>query len=149
MNISPQYLAGVIDSDGSICITKRGLKDRPNPNYSVMIQIGWVYKDTTEAFMKQMKIDFGGSYSIVKPSKNSFSKRNHIKYCAYGTTADKILEKIKPFLILKGQQADNAIELRNIVKSHKGAYRPKKNSEAMDLLWKNNAIINDKNGIEE
>lgn len=145
IDVSPQYLAGVIDSDGSISITKRH-KDRVNPNYSAMIQIGWVYKPETELFMQSLVNKYGGSFKVIKPGKSSMSKRDHIKYCAYGKTVDKILKDVKPFLILKKKQTDNVLNLRNIVNTYIGKVRPEEKGKKLEELYKYNLSLNDKNG---
>lgn len=147
MDISPQYLAGVIDSDGSISITKRHV-NRPNPHYSVMIQLGWIYKEETEEFMKALVNKFGGSYKVIEPTVKSFTKKQSVKYCAFGDAAENILKEIKPFLILKSKQADNALELRCVVRSYSGQRRPDDCGSKLEQLWKSNAVLNDKNGVE-
>lgn len=145
MNISPQYLAGVIDSDGSISITKRHLK-RPKPNYSVMIQIGWVFKPESENFMKMMVQKYGGSYSLIEPRGTTYSKRKHIKYCAYASNAILILNDIKDYLLLKKGQANNALNVQSIIDSYSGQPRSDEKGEQLEELYKNNLILNDKNG---
>lgn len=142
--ISPEYLAGVIDSDGSICLTKRHVK-RPKPNYMIMVQLGWVDKPETRAVMDQLKEQYGGSTFIVKPSKSSFSTRDHIKYTAVGEAAEKIIRDILPHLHLKTKQAQNALRARELTA---GAFSPRSDecSLELDALWKNNLSINDKNG---
>ena len=145
VEISPQYLAGVIDSDGSISITKRHL-NRPKPNYSIMIQIGWVFKPQSENFMKMMVEKYGGSYSIIEPRGTTFSKKKHIKYCAYASSAVLILNDIKDYLLLKKMQADNALNVQSIIDSYSGQPRPNEKGKQLEELYKNNLTLNDKNG---
>lgn len=142
--MSPEYLAGVIDSDGSISITKR-CHERENPNYSVMVQLGWVFKDETKAFMDKLVAKYGGSYKVIEPNAKSFSKRQHVKYCAFGNAAEALIKDIQPHLQLKTKQAANALRAREIVKSY-NAPRPKECSEELENLWIENRKINDKNG---
>jgi len=79
-DISPQYLAGVLDSDGSITITKRHSK-RLNPNYAAMIQITWLYNENSLKVFEQIKNKYGGSYFIGKSHSGFNNPKTIIKYC--------------------------------------------------------------------
>lgn len=142
--VNPAYLAGVMDSDGSITITKRHIK-RPNPNYTVMIQLTWICNNKTEDFMKSMVSDFGGSYFIGIAS-SSLCKAKIIKYCATGNAARKILEYCLKYLVLKKEQAENCFILFNMTSITKpGERRSLDLNQKMEALFLYNKSINSKN----
>jgi len=88
------YLAGVIDSDGSISITKRNT-GRKRPTFAVMVQLTWVYNGLTERFFKELVSKYGGSYFKSDRSANRFKNAKPIiKYCATGKAAKCLLEAL-------------------------------------------------------
>lgn len=145
MIINSAYLTGVIDSDGSLSITKRHI-NRPNPNYTCMFALTWSKTSTSIKFMQALVNTYGGSFAECKRVgyKNG---RPIIKYCATGKAVDKILEACSEHLILKRQQANNLISLRKLV--HPCGHRRRRApeiSEQMEMLYVENKRINSKNG---
>lgn len=127
MKISPQYLAGVVDSDGSITITKRNIS-RSNPSYVAMFQLTWVHNEITDEFMRSLVSKYGGSFFIQTEKRNAFpNAKMTIKYCSTGEALGKLILDVFPFLILKKAQAANAL---NLIKTQGrfGAKRPKPES---------------------
>jgi hypothetical protein len=151
MNISPQYLAGVMDSDGSFSITKRHIT-RQNANYIAMIQITWTHTATSEDFMKELTRKYGGSYFIGVHSKGGTFKNSKpvIKYCAVGKAASLLTLDVKDFLILKKTQADNVIKLRELVTTKRiGRTRSPIISTQLEDIYLLNKQLNSKNKGED
>jgi len=101
MKISPQYLAGVVDSDGAFSITKRHIS-RPVPNYTGMFQLTWVLNETTQEFMDSLVSKYGGSFFIQTEKRNAFPNASKtVKYCSTGKALKLLIEDVFPHLILK------------------------------------------------
>lgn len=109
MKISKQYLAGVIDSDGSISYTKKFSKQRNKNYYVAQIQITWKLSEQSRFFFKFLEEKYGGS-SFEGKSHSVFGKTDIIKYCATGNACTLICKDIIPHLILKKRQAEIALE---------------------------------------
>lgn len=140
--ISFEHIAGVIDSDGSITISKRN-SVRKRPTYTVLLQLTWVYNETTKEYMNQLIHLFGGSYFISdKRYKGRFKNAKPIiKYCATGVAAEKFLKAISSFLWLKQLQAQNALTLL----AHKGIdfrSRTQEHWNKFEQLYNNNKFLN-------
>lgn len=109
MNITPEYLAGVMDSDGSISYTKKFSKER-NKNYFVaQIQITWKLSKESRFFFDKLIERYGGS-AFEGNAHSTFGKSRIIKYCATGNACSLICDDIIPHLFLKKRQAEIALE---------------------------------------
>jgi len=118
-----EYLAGLIDGDGSILIKKTTYrirnpkyKDCVNPEYFPRIQI----KLTTPQPLFLIKEKYGGSLYMEKRiyrGKNSYKPTKPLwVYNANHKIAMKIIKDIYPFLIIKRKQAECLIELEKLKK---------------------------------
>lgn len=140
INLSEHYLAGVLDSDGSLSITKRHLK-RPNPNYTVMIQITWLYSKASEDYFRNLKHWYGGSFFIGRSHSGFANPKPIIKYCATGKSAERILISCRNKLNLKEEQLKNllqCVKLNNDSKKN----RPIATSKKLEKLYKQNKRLN-------
>lgn len=110
------YLAGVLDSDGSISIIKKHIY-RTTPYYGILVQITWTKKrETHNVFKKLVKI-YGGTFHKCKISNNTFKNSKPVlKYGISGKKCQALLEDVHPFLQLKKQQAILAIKMQNTIK---------------------------------
>lgn len=114
--ISWQYLAGMIDADGSIGTTRTGAKR--NVVGRVMVA------NTNQEFLYTLKNEFGGTVSI----RDKGHKKNWKPFgliCWSNRQAEIILENVLPFLIIKKKQAELCIELiqmRNASKKERYNY---------------------------
>jgi hypothetical protein len=109
--ITLAYLAGAIDSDGSISIKKstyhkRVRKDATNPVYSERVMLKQVTPDIPQLLQKT----FGGSCVITKcysdNSKDLWSFNCTDKIAAH------LCNQLLPYLRIKRRQAELALELR-------------------------------------
>jgi hypothetical protein len=135
--LSPGYIAGILDSDGSLAITKRHVK-RKNPNYTCIIQITWLESKFSSKVIKEMVKLFGGSYFIGKTHSGFGSKKPIIKYCATGKAVEKILAYCGDEIKLKSRQRDNLLKCRELVKIYEGRVRSNKKSTLLENLHKVN-----------
>lgn len=144
--IDPRYLAGVIDSDGSISISILH-KNRPHPTYRALLQLTWTRTEKTEEFMNRLVSQFGGSFSICRASSNTgyINSKDYLKYSAAGEAGRKICQAISPFLVLKQQQADNFIRLRNIMDLTDARTRTVEQNKILHNLYLENKLLNGKN----
>jgi hypothetical protein len=140
------YLAGAIDSDGTIGIKKstyamRVRGDATQAVYSERVALRQVTPEITTL----LRDTFGGSLYVTKPSaKNG---RPLYSWAATDRKAFDCLVALLPFLLVKKQQAENAVALRKIkvrsmkakVKRGRGhvgaAVRPVALTEAMESAY--------------
>lgn len=109
------YLAGVLDSDGCLSITKNiGL--RKNPRYVFAMNV----TNTSETLMIWLVEKFGGFYN----HRRQMSERHKITYGWHhrNGSAFWILKLVEPHLIIKGAQARVAIQLLENWKTTQGGF---------------------------
>ena len=110
------YLAGAIDSDGSISIRRstygrRKLKNRISPVYYPRISL----RQTSPMIPNLLKETFGGFICIDKPS----AKKGKILYGYEATNliGERAIRQLLPYLRLKKRQAEIILELQEVRKS--------------------------------
>lgn len=109
------YLAGVIDGEGSISITKQTLSGRHKaPVYQSVLTVAM----STEEPLKSIQEWFGGSPvwvdNKVRPGRVKLMRMWRVS----GRKATEVLESIFPYLILKKPQASIAIAFRKVWDIH-------------------------------
>ena len=151
------YLAGCIDSDGTIGIKKssysvRIVKDSGQPVYSERLSLRQVSPEVPNL----LKDTFGGSVYITKPSTER--GKNLHSWQITDKKASECLRHLLPFLRIKREQAINCLKLREIKekskkirtakgRGHKGSKpRPKEISQKMESLYQKAKQLN-KTGI--
>lgn len=110
--IEKAYLAGIMDGEGSIGITKRKIRKRGiTPEYRARLRITNVSKELMN-FIED-KIKNQGSYYICE-RKNRAPNRKTIYELEMGDRLTvKFLKEVLPYLIIKKRHAENVIELKN------------------------------------
>lgn len=110
------YLAGVIDSDGCLSISKMkaGIQKTKNPRYVFCMNV----TNTSEILMKWLVEKFGGFYNHRK----QLSERHKITYGWFYTNGKALwlLKLIEPHLVVKGAQCRNAIQFLENWKTNQG-----------------------------
>ena len=104
------YLAGVIDSDGCISISKMraGRQRTANPRYVLTVNV----VNTSESLMVWLVKKFGGRYKVRRKA-NDLHKTTYDWWYNNGK-AIWLLDLIEPFLIVKNRQAKLGIRfIRN------------------------------------
>ena len=122
------YLAGVIDSDGSISIIKRLRQSTTRGyHYRELVQISWKREAGTERLANEIKDRYGGGVYIT--ANGGFNGDTPIiKYGCEGKIAERLLKDIIPFMQLKKPQAELALRMRSLKSSGYGVGRPKPDS---------------------
>lgn len=119
------YLAGAIDSDGTIGVKRstyamRVTKDSTQPIYSERVALRQVTKEIPEL----LKECFGGALYMTKPSTPN--GRPLWSWAVTDMRAVACLVTLMPYLLVKREQAKNAIALRR-VKDRSKAWRVRPN----------------------
>lgn len=99
------YLAGLIDGEGCIRVKKsKPRNDRSTPTYTAAVHVRMV----DEPAIAFLSATLGGWYYKERPHS-----RGRPLYCwqATGRVADAALRAVRPYLRIKGPQADVALEL--------------------------------------
>ena len=117
--ISWEYMAGMIDADGSIGTTTTGAKR------NVVGRV--IIANTNQEFLYTLKAQFGGTISIRKQgAKEGWKPFGSISWT--NRQAEHILVNILPFLLIKKKQAELCLELiqmKNASKNERYDYIPK------------------------
>lgn len=142
------YCAGVVDSDGCISVKRstysmRVLKEAKQPLYSERICVKQIEAVTL------LKDLFGGNLRLEQPR----GPNNRMMYCWNITDlrAANALAALRPYIRIKGKQADNCLRLREMKTEsrawrnnnwHIGRGRPLDISERMETCYKNALYLN-------
>jgi hypothetical protein len=102
------YMAGIIDGEGTIGITKTTPKRYTNPRYTARIHFGNVNKEVIEMFAKR----FGGS---VRTERVPNRKLIYRWYRVGNPITKEIVESLLPYLVIKKPQAENVLEFLNTI----------------------------------
>lgn len=142
-------MAGIIDSDGSISLSKVN-KKRKNPSYFTLIQLTWIANDKNLAVLEKIKTEFGGNvYKIARKPTSFNSKYKHTyKWMINNHNAIPFLERVKPFLLLKKEQAQICIDFHNEIQKNKYSRTnkiPKEEFERRDKIHEQMKSLNSKN----
>ena len=143
MVLTPEYIAGMIDSDGSISIIKRTRQTTTRGyQYRELVQVTWAYSPLAEAVFLHLKERYGGSvFKTVKRANDyTITDRPIVKYTAEAKAAQRLLEEIQPYLVLKQWQADNALAMRKLKAASiygSGREKPAEVWEQEDKLYAN------------
>ena len=116
------YCAGIVDGEGYVAIKKtKYARHCPSPTYHERIQIRMINEEAINLF----KEVFGGNYYYEKPH----CKNGKPLYCyqASDLIAYKICKRLLPYLIIKKDNAERIMKLReskyNISKAQRGGNR--------------------------
>ena len=124
------YLAGLFDGEGSINIFKQpNKKDRINPCYFLEISIGNTHKGVLQWVLE----NFGGR---LTHNAEQHTKRNQRtwRWRASSNEACAVLKILLPYLIVKKEQAQLAIEFQVHINIH-----PRKGNQVLsdeELAWR-------------
>lgn len=101
------YLAGVIDSDGCISISKMaaGKQRTSSPRYVLTVNV----VNTSVALMEWLVGNFGGRYKCRRLA--SANHKATYDWWFNNSKAAELLTLVEPFLIVKGDQARHGIAL--------------------------------------
>lgn len=109
------WLAGFIDGDGCVYISKKRNKNRIGFQLTLRVEIAQSNKKVLEA----IKSDIGfGSNIWNKQRSNKWKDAYALKFSS--NQALEILEKIYPYLRVKKEQVKYAIKFQRLVKNNMG-----------------------------
>lgn len=141
------YAAGVIDSDGSITISRetyamRVLKTAGQPTFSERITIRQIEPEAVDLLHQQ----FGGCRSVII-SKSKKRRRQPLQSLVIADRkAGRVLAAVLPYLRIKRQQAELCLEMRRLKEESRkarfaygrghrgGGKRPEQITEAMEQI---------------
>lgn len=109
------WAAGIIDGEGSIFIMKQGRKDRErDTNYVLRVSV-----ESTDPYMAQelKKIFPSGAVFSSKRDKRP-NNSNTLKWQINGKRSVEVLKDLLPFLRVKKEQAELAIQFQTQTKKH-------------------------------
>lgn len=147
--LSPEYLAGVFDSDGSFSLSKRCRPDTPRGyGYGVTLQLTWKTTDKSRRVLEKVKQKYGGS--LFESTSSGYSGRaKSLKYSVAMRKAIPLISDILPFLNLKRTQARICLEFAESRMAGKyNCHRPQTDEqwEELDYLYERMRELNTKNG---
>jgi hypothetical protein len=121
LNLSPTeaaYLAGFFDGEGMVTIHRdlnQGARGRRvNPNYTMSVRIS----QSSKPVLDWIKARVGGSVTEKRVS----SDRRHWLFAEKSNNAKRLLEAMLPYLIVKRDQAVQAIAFQQRQQAHKNRY---------------------------
>lgn len=116
------YLAGIIDGEGCICIHGQKCWNRKRTKrytyYTLFLTVG----NTSYRLLKWLHDNFGGS---LAPAKKKENRRQVWHWNTASKHAEDILTRVLPYLVIKKDQAELALEFRMSYAGQKPClYRP-------------------------
>jgi len=106
------YLAGAIDSDGCIEITKGQKNDRPNPTYRIRLRVN-------QFDGRMVDYLYGAFGGFLITSYNKLRKKNYYTWQIECNKAYYILNRLIPFLRIKKKQAEIAVRFQQHINKRK------------------------------
>jgi len=130
-------LAMAIDCEGSISIGKHNSMERTQ--YDLYVQV----YNTNELLVDWIVETFGFGKHIGTRRRSEKHKQEYAAYIS-GLNAAKIIERIKPHLLLKYKQAKVALEFSHTISNHKIWKLPPEVTELRELLYLEMKSLNKK-----
>ena len=116
MKITDQYAAGMLDADGSVAISRQQpKKDSIHIRYQARVTVTNESPVVAEAF----KENFGANVYTQDFRKKNPNHRPVYSWIAIGKTAIAFLDRVRPYLLVKGEQADLVVKLQANIDEHK------------------------------
>ncbi len=116
MKITDQYAAGMLDADGSVAISRQQpKKDSIHIRYQARVTVTNASPVVAEAF----KEAFGAQVYVQDFRKKNPNHRPVYNWIAVGPPAARFLKKVRPHLLVKGEQADSVLQLQADIDDHK------------------------------
>ena len=123
--IKNAYLAGIIDGEGSIFITRINNKKSGNVWYRLQVACGMTSPKAIELlrqFNPRLK-----QFVYIKGRKHGY--KDVYQWLATGRTARNILQILKPYLLVKKLQAQLGIQFQRWRESLKNEGKPRKQKD--------------------
>ena len=104
--VDKSYLAGIIDGEGCIRIGKN-IINPDHPLYTSCVEVTQVSK----SFLEDLQTLWAGAGSIHQHAHAKGNQSDSYRWTISGKKSQDVLEAVLPYLRLKGNQAEGAIEL--------------------------------------
>lgn len=116
--ISPQYLAGAIDADGCIGVAKMAQTIRGKSlRYDARLQL----TNTNLPFLEAVQEQYGGHIKTASRGISANPKWKTGYHLCWGTKGSElVIRQILPYLIIKKERAELALELRSTMGHYVG-----------------------------
>ena len=108
------YLAGYLDADGSICISKKFKQQ----SYFIAVSLVGCKRESLDLFVNYFSM--GNIYLSKEKRKENDRPVFRLQYTA--RQAKTVLEALEPYLILKQRQAQLAIKTQELISEFSGTY---------------------------
>jgi hypothetical protein len=118
------YLAGIIDGEGTVTLTKHHRNETPSPSVSVA--------NNNLELLEWIKGLVGGT--IISKKKRKVHHHDSYAWTIRSDKAIKLLKDIKRYLIVKKPQADLIIKKYKSVTHRSGKYTPEMLEKKMCLV---------------
>lgn len=105
------YLAGFIDGEGCIRITKTKIQDAARRRTHAYF-LWMTAANTCEAVIRAIREEFGGDVADTRKYKKNPNWANSWRWRITGPRCAKIIERMLPFLIVKRNEALVALEFQ-------------------------------------
>lgn len=101
------YIAGMVDADGSICISKANMPDQKRPQFRLVLSIANTNFDALAAMQRLMGV---GSMQCGYRQNRSIKWKDKGSLTLNSEAALFVIEQIRPYQIIKARQAALALE---------------------------------------
>lgn len=99
------WMAGFLDGEGCLTISKQVRKNRPSPAYRAAISVS----NTDRRILQPFSKEYGGSIYNVherRKDKRGLNWADAFDWCCPMSSSKRILSDLRPYLRLKSAQAD-------------------------------------------
>ena len=110
------WMAGFVDGEGCLTITRQDRKNRPTPQWRPFITIANTHKQSLEIFHKQ----YGGTLRFnaeKRASKTGVKWSDSWTWYCQQTSVKKFCEDLLPFLVVKKEQAKILLSFINNIQT--------------------------------
>lgn len=111
------YLAGFIDAECCLSISKHKPKDRPNNVYKIYLKCN----NTKFPVFKWLSDRFGGQFTFINRLNTQKSRKNQIMWTLSGKALSKLLPRIYPYLRYKKPVCEQLIKFYDTTLTNGGA----------------------------
>lgn len=116
--MSPEYIAGVLDADGSFSILRKRRPGLANGHdYRAAVQLSWIETPRTLAVLEHLRDRYGGRIAREERATNTI-----IRWHIWSRKTEPLLRDVLPHLQLKREQAECLLQHLELV--HPGNRRP-------------------------
>ena len=132
MELEYSYLAGLVDGEGYLGITTKGIRVNGRNKYQVIIRIQMCDKEIIEYLSSFLNVKIANHYRDHPIWKDAYS------VTLYDNRATEFIKKIYPYLRVKKKQAEIIIEFRKSITRG----RNQSNPVTLEMIDKQDELYN-------